>query len=200
MFDPNSYPLRKREGKPDIEDEIALIDRAIEGDTDAFGDLYERYMNQLYRYIYYRIGDSRLSEDFTETVFLRVWESLHNFDVSRISFKGWLYRIARNLLVDYYRTRRKQQSLDEAFDFPDPQETPEDQIITSERLAQVVSALRELKQEYQDVLTLRFMNGLSHAETAKALDRSIGAVRVLQHRALQALDKQLELQMRVQSE
>jgi RNA polymerase sigma-70 factor (ECF subfamily) len=200
MFDPNSYPLRKREGKPDIEDDIALINKAIEGDTDAFGDLYERYMNQIYRYIYYRIGDSRLSEDFTEIVFLRVWESLTNFDASRISFKGWLYRVARNLLVDYYRTRRKQQSLDEASDFPDPQETPEDQIITSERLSLVVSALRELKQEYQDVLTLRFVNGLSHAETAKALDRSIGAVRVLQHRALQALDKQLELQMREQGE
>ena len=176
-----------------------MINRAIEGDTEAFGDLYKRYMNQLYRYIFYRIGDSRLSEDFTETIFLKVWENLPSFDPSRISFKGWIFRVAHNLLVDYYRTRKMQQSLDEDFEFLDPQKSPEDQMIALEREALVVSALKELKQEYQDVLTLRFVNGLSHSETAKALDRSIGAVRVLQYRALRALDKQLDLRKRKQN-
>ncbi len=200
MFDANSYSMMKRQGKPDFEDEIALVNRAIEGDAEAFGDLYERYMNQLYRYIYYRIGDTGLSEDFTEAVFLRVWESLPSFDINRISFKGWLFRVARNLLVDYYRTRKRQHPLDEDFDFPDPQQSPEERMIASERKALVISALKEIKQEYQDVLTLRFVNGLSHLETAKVLNRSVGAVRVLQHRALQALDKQLELRMRKQGE
>ncbi|OGO16533.1 MAG: hypothetical protein A2Z14_02140 [Chloroflexi bacterium RBG_16_48_8] len=200
MSDANSYPMRNRQIKPDFADETMLVHRAIEGDTQAFGDLYERYLNHLYRYFYYRIGDSRLAEDFAETVFVRVWESLSSFKISRISFKGWLYRIAHNLLVDYYRTRKLQQSLDEDFDFPDPLQSPEDQLITSEREALVISALKELKQEYQDVLTLRFVNGLSHSETANAIDRSIGAVRVLQHRALQALDKQLERMTREQSE
>jgi RNA polymerase sigma-70 factor (ECF subfamily) len=196
MFDANSYSNRKRQTNPDFEDEIVLVNRSIEGDAEAFGDLYERYMNQLYRYIYYRIGDPGLSEDFTEVVFLRVWESMASFDVDRISFKGWLFRVAQNLLVDYYRTRKKQHSLDEDFDFPDPQQSPEDRMITSERETLVISALKELKQEYQEVLTLRFVNGLSHAETAQVLNRTIGAVRVLQHRALRALDKELEFRMR----
>lgn len=198
MFDANSYSQRKRNTIPDFEDEIVLVNRAIEGDAQAFGDLYERYMNQLYRYIYYRIGDPGLSEDFTEAVFLRVWESLASFDVDRISFKGWLFRVAQNLLVDYYRTRKNQHSLDEDFDFPDPQLSPEDRMIATEREALILSALKELKQEYQDVLTLRFVNGLNHSDTAKVLNRSVGAVRVLQHRALRALDKELEFRMRLQ--
>ena len=197
MFDSNSYPFMNSQRRSD---ETSLLSRAIEGDPEAFGDLYERYMNQIFRYIYYRVGDRGLAEDFTETVFLKVWESLSSFDVTRISFKGWLFRVSHNLLVDYYRTRKKQQSLDEDFDYPDPQLSPEEQVITAEQEALVISALRQLKQEYQDVLTLRFINSLSHAETAKALDRSVGAVRVLQHRALQALDKQIEVLIREQGE
>lgn len=200
MFDANSYPLRNRHPKSDTTDDTTLVRRAIEGDTEAFGDLYERYLNQIFRYIYYRIRDQGLAEDFTETVFLRVWESLSRFDISKISFKGWLFRVAHNLLVDYYRTRKKQQSLHEYIELPDPHQSPEDQVITSEREALVLSALKSLKQEYQDVLTLRFINNLSHAETAMALDRNVGAVRVLQYRALQALEKQLAFMRREQGE
>jgi RNA polymerase sigma-70 factor (ECF subfamily) len=200
MFDANSYPLRNRDPKPDTKDNTTLVRRAIEGDAGAFGDLYEQYLNQIFRYIYYRIGDQGLAEDFTEAVFLRVWESLSRFDISKISFKGWLFRVAHNLLVDYYRTRKKQQSLNEYIELPDPRQSPEDQVITSEREALVLSALKSLKQEYQDVLTLRFINNLSHAETAKALDRNVGAVRVLQYRALQALEKELAFMRREQGE
>ena len=200
MFDANSYPLRNRDPKPDTKDNTTLVRRAIEGDAGAFGDLYEQYLNQIFRYIYYRIGDQGLAEDFTETVFLRVWESLSRFDISKISFKGWLFRVAHNLLVDYYRTRKKLRSLNEYIELPDPRQSPEDQVITSERETLVLSALKLLKQEYQDVLTLRFINNLSHAETAKALDRNVGAVRVLQYRALQALEKELAFMRREQGE
>jgi RNA polymerase sigma-70 factor (ECF subfamily) len=172
-------------------DETTLIADAIQGDAEAFGDLYERYLNQIYRYIFYRVGDSGKAEDFTETVFLKVWENLPSFQVDRISFKGWLYRVAHNLLVDYYRTRKDQYSLDDHFDLPDPAQSPEEFMITAEQETMVHAALRRVKKEYQDILTLRFINGLSHAEAAKVLNRSIGAVRVLQHRALQALDKEL---------
>jgi RNA polymerase sigma-70 factor (ECF subfamily) len=103
-------------------------------------------------------------------------------------------------LVDYYRTRKKQQSLDEDFDLPDPSQSPEEYVITTEQETLVHLALKRLKQEYQDILTLRFINGLNHAEAAKALDRSIGAARVLQHRALQALDKELNVLMKALGE
>jgi RNA polymerase sigma-70 factor (ECF subfamily) len=191
MFDANSYPIRDRHTSPEPLDEASLVAYAIQGDAEAFGDLYERYMNQIYRYIYYRVSDSGIAEDFTETVFLKVWENLSSFEIDRISFKGWLFRVAHNLLVDYYRTRKKQYSLDENFDLLDPAQSPEEFMITSEQETLVHAALRRIKKEYQDILTLRFINGLSHAEAAKVLDRNIGAVRVLQHRALQALDKEL---------
>ena len=200
MFDSNSYPMRNRHTSSEPVDEVTLVERAIQGDSDAFGDLYERYLNQIYRHIYYRVGNSGLAEDFTETVFLKVWENLSTFQVDRISFKGWLYRVAHNLLVDYYRTRKKQQSLDEDFDLPDPSQSPEELIITSEQETLVHLALRRLKEEYQNILTLRFINGLSHTEAAKTLGRSTGAVRVLQHRALQALDKELGVLMKEQGE
>ena len=157
-------------------------------------------MNQIYRYIYYRVSDSGFAEDFTETVFLKVWENLSTFQADRISFKGWLFRVAHNLLVDYYRTRKPQQSLDEDFDLPDPGQSPEDYMIASEQERLVQMALKGLKKEYQNILTLRFINGLSHAEAAATLDRSIGAVRVLQHRALQALDKEVHKIMKESGE
>lgn len=200
MFDANSYSMMHRNTSSEPVDEDVLVKRAVEGDAQAFGDLYERYLNQIYRYIFYRVSDPGLAEDFTETVFLRVWENLSSFQKDRISFKGWLFRVAHNLLVDYYRTRKQQQSLDDDFDLPDEGQSPEEFLITAEQETLVHLALRRIKKEYQDILTLRFINELSHAEAAKALDRSIGAVRVLQHRALQALDKELDVLIKELSE
>jgi RNA polymerase sigma-70 factor (ECF subfamily) len=192
MFDANSYPKRRSHSMPAIADERTLVELAIGGDAEAYGDLYERYMYLVYRHIYYRVGDIKLAEDLTETVFLKVWENLSRFEPTRISFKGWLFRVAHNLLVDYYRTLKQSQSIDDGFELPDPRLSPEDQIIITEQEEVLLKAIKELKQEYQNILTLRFINGLSHAETADILGRSIGAVRVLQHRALKALGDQIE--------
>ncbi len=180
--------------------ERALIRRAAKGDADAFGALYEQHLNLIFRYIYYRVGDAGLAEDFTETVFLKVWESLSSFDERRISFKGWLFRVAHNLLVDYYRTRKESEPLDEDLDLPDPGMLPEEILINTEQQERVFQAMRKLKMEYQEILTLRFINGLSHEEAARVLNRSVGAVRVLQHRALQSLDHHLQKQKRDRSE
>jgi len=82
-----------------------LIVRAVQGDADAFGDLYERYLDQIYRYVYYRVANSLEAEDLTETVFLKAWESLPGMrtNVKSMNFQAWLYRIAHNLVVDRYR-------------------------------------------------------------------------------------------------
>ena len=173
-------------------EERVLVKRAIQGDAEAFGDLYEQYLNLIYRYIYYRIRDTRVAEDLTEMVFLKVWENLSSFEVDRISFKGWLYRVAQNLLIDYYRTRKESESFNEELDLQDPGMLPEEILIKDEQQEMVFRAMKELKSEYQDILTLRFINELSHEEAAQILNRSVGAVRVLQHRALQSLDQQIE--------
>jgi RNA polymerase sigma-70 factor (ECF subfamily) len=200
VLDVNSYPLNEGKIAELTSQERALICRAAKGDADAFGDLYEQYIGIIFGYIYYRVGDMGLAEDLTETVFLKVWESLSSFDEHRISFKGWLFRVAHNLLVDYYRTRKESEILDEDLDLPDPGLLPEEILINAEQQERIFQAMRKLKTEYQEILTLRFINGLSHEEAARVLNRSVGAVRVLQHRALQSLDHQLQKRKRDQRE
>ena len=78
-----------------------LLARAIKGDAEAFGNLYERHMMSIYRYIHYRIGEVQEAEDLTETVFVKVWQAMPNFKMGKASFRTWLYRVAHNLLVDY---------------------------------------------------------------------------------------------------
>jgi len=167
-----------------------LIRRAIAGETDAFGALYERYMTDIYRYIYFRLGNARVSEDLTGTVFLRVWESLDRFQPDRISFRSWLYRVAHNLLVDRYRTQKPVDRLDD-FTLHDRQPDPEHRLIDDEESRMLAKAISHIKPEYQEVVSLRFISELSHAETARIMGRSEGAVRVLQHRALEALRRSL---------
>ncbi len=183
----NSYSKTKASGRASPDDEAELLRQAKRGEADAFGVLYERYLNDVYRYIYYRIGDSLLAEDLTETVFLRVWENLASFQIGRISFRNWLLRIAHNLLIDEYRTRKETHELGEHLQLTDPAPTPEEEAITKESHERLAAALRRLRPDHQHILALRFISGLSHSEAAQVLGKSEGTVRVLQHRALQAL-------------
>ncbi|MCH8878194.1 MAG: sigma-70 family RNA polymerase sigma factor [Chloroflexi bacterium] len=99
----NSYIADEKPLTPNAETDSQLAARAIDGDAEAFGDLYERYQNAIYRYIYYRVGEQGEAEDLTETVFLKAWETMPRFRVDQASFKTWLYRVAHNLLVDHRR-------------------------------------------------------------------------------------------------
>ncbi len=171
--------------------EEALIRRAIEGDAEAFGDLYERHLPVLFRYIRCRIPDSREAEDLTEAVFLRVWESLSTFQAGRISFRSWLFRLARNLLIDRYRTRKEEHPLAGIPVPADRASLPEDRVIAQQQRDRILEALAALKREYQDVLALRFLAGLPHQEVANVMGKSEAAVRVLQHRALRVLMQRL---------
>lgn len=172
------------------EQEFSLLQRAVDGDADAFGDLYETYMLEIYRYFYYRLGDIRDAEDMTETVFLRVWESLPEFDVQRASLRTWLYRVSHNLLVDRYRRPEEIESLAEVpLEAPGPD--PEKSLIQAQDMERLLSALRSLKPEHQQVVLLRFVNRLSHSEAGEIMGRSEGALRVLQYRALKAMRREL---------
>jgi len=170
-----------------------LVLRAIRGDTQAFGELYQRYLRQIYQYIYYRVGDQAEAEDMTETVFLKVWEALPNFRVGKASFSTWLYRVAHNLLVDRYRTQKTTLSLDSqpAQKIRDRAPSPEDEVIRQEEHERISAAIARLAPDYQQVLVLRFIEKLPHSEVARILDRSEPAVRVLQYRALRALADEL---------
>lgn len=171
--------------------DAGLIARAIAGDRAAFGDLYAHYLPVIYRYVFYRVADVHEAEDLTETVFVKAWEALDRYRSTEAPFTAWLYRIAHNLLVDRHRTRKSVEALAEQMPDLTPGADPASHTDRREQAAALAEALAQLEAAQQEVLTLRFVSNLSHAETAQVMGRSEGAVRVLQHRALAALRRLL---------
>lgn len=167
--------------------DVDLVARAKRGETEAFGDLYERHVEAIHRYVFYRVGEADEAENLTQTVFLKAWEALGRYEQRALPFSVWLYRIAHNTVVDYHRTNRKDTSLDKQYSLHSEADSPEevaDQRQQAERLARAIARLDE---EDQQIIALRFVSGLSHAETAQLLGQKENYVRVLQHRALRAL-------------
>ncbi len=171
-----------------------LIARAIQGDKEAFGDLYELYLDQIYRYAYFRVGDNNTAEDLTETAFLKAWERLQvkSEKLSIYNFRAWIYRIAHNLVIDHYRMKKQHLHLDQVEPLKDTDPAPETVTLNSQQGEQLAQAIAQLDPLMQEVIVCRFINQLSHAETAEIIGRNTGYVRVLQYRALQQLRAILE--------
>jgi RNA polymerase sigma-70 factor (ECF subfamily) len=169
-------------------DEEELIRRAIQRDPEAFGELYVRHLDRIYRYIYYKVGNGMEAEDLTEAVFLRAWEALERYRPQGHPFSSWLYRIAHNLIVDHYRARRDEAPIDSvSFALADGGLGPEELLVQEAEAARLHQAISQLPEAQQHVILLRFTVGLSHREVAQIVGKSEGAVRVMQHRALAAL-------------
>jgi len=179
--------------EPARQTEQALVRRAASGDAEAFGDLYARHLDEIYRYIFYRVGSEKLAEDLTEQVFLSAWEAIDGYEQRGHPFSAWLYRIAHNAVVDHYRTRKEERPLEAvAFRLADESLGPEETLLKKTEVSRLLNALRELSDEKQDLILLRFVEGLSHSEVAEILGKSEGACRVMQHRALGSLSEILE--------
>ncbi len=172
--------------------EAALVEHAIAGDTDAFGELYLLHLDAIYRYVYFRVGDVHDAEDLTEQVFLKAWEALPGYRHCGNRFSSWLYRIAHNIVIDHCR-HRSQLSLPLADrgDEGSSQVAALDRVIEAEEAAALVKAVAQLPDDQQQVIILRFVEGLSHNEVAHIMDKSEGACRVMQHRTLAALNELL---------
>ena len=168
---------------------IQLVDQAAAGDRAAFGALYERYVDAIYRYFYYRTGQPAEAEDLSEQVFLRAWQTVSRFRWQGRPFLAWLYRVAHNLHVNHVRARRLDVPLDENARAHQTIADPR----AARQLAQTIDAdllmrgIRQLTTEQQEVILLRFGEGLETAQIAKVLDKQEGAVRALQMRAIQRL-------------
>jgi RNA polymerase sigma-70 factor, ECF subfamily len=177
-----------------------LVQKAKNGDVDAFGQLYECYAPRLFRYLFAHLDDRLDAEDLTGEIFLRVWRSLPDYRQKGIPFGGFLFRVARNALVDHYRKarhRRQEQELaDDLVDGHDP--GPAQAVAINLECRQIRQAMRHLREHQRTVLSLRFFAELSIEETAQAMGKSKGAVRVLQHRALSALREQMSKMTKVE--
>jgi RNA polymerase sigma-70 factor (ECF subfamily) len=173
--------------------EMALVDQAIAGDADAFGELYVLHLDAIYRYVYFRVGNTHDAEDITEQAFLKAWEALPEYQHRGNPFINWLYRIAHNLVVDFHRQRKPADPIPlvEKDVLKSEEPTSLEQIIEAEEAAAMATAIAQLPGEQQQVIVLRFIEGLKHAEVARLLDKSQGACRVLQYRALANLNQLL---------
>lgn len=174
-----------REELSQVQDNL-LTARAQTGDREAFGELYRRYLPPVLRFLTFRVASRNDAEDLAGLVFYRAWQALPRYREQEAGFRAWVYCIARNSVIDYYRTSRNHASLDESWAgaiMADSANDPDTHIVAEE----VRAGLSRLPEEQQTVLVLRFVEGLSHAEVAEAVGKSEGACRMIQLRALKAL-------------
>lgn len=170
-----------------LPEERQLVKRAKSGNADAFASLYDGYIERIYRYIYFRVADEQTAEDLTSHVFAKAWENLGRYKPSGAPFVAWLYTIARNAVIDHYRTRKETIALDEAIALASDGPAPDEQIELHFETEALRDALRTLTEDQQQVLVLKFIAGMTTDEIAGQLGKRAGAVRALQMRALQAL-------------
>ena len=173
-----------------LDGEIYIIRRAVEGDSSAFGLLYDHYQPKIYRFTLVKVNHREEAEDLTHQVFLRAWQSIESYRDLGFPFSSWLYKIARSQVADYYRTKKIAVSLESINSEGIPAEHSLHGNLTDKlEVERVKNAVRQLKPEYQDVIMMRFVEDLAIRETALATGRSEGAIKLLQHRAIKELKK-----------
>jgi RNA polymerase sigma-70 factor (ECF subfamily) len=173
-----------------------LVDEARAGDPGAFGQIFDHYHESVYRYIVSRVHRPTDAEDLTQLVFVKALEALPRYESRGVPFGGWLFRLARNAVIDFVRTRHEHADLDAAATHATGEPAPDEQAMTRQMLDAVHAALEELTDEQREAIALRFFAGLSAREAAEAMGRQEGTVRGLQFRAIAALRRQLGLRDR----
>ena len=169
----------------------ALVDLAKEGDAEAFGQLYDHYVTGVFRFVYYRVGSQQLAEDLTSETFVRGLRAIQRFNWQGKDFGAWLTTIARNLVADHFKSSRSRleivsETIPEGRNHAD---SPEQEVLSLISNEMLFEAVNSLPAEQRDCVMMRFIQGLSIAQTAEALERSEGAVKQLQLRAVRSLAK-----------
>lgn len=179
--------------KNDI-DESALIEQA-KIDSAAFGELYEIYVDRIYNYIYYRTADRDEAEDLTSRVFFRAIQHIGRYEDKGVPFSAWLYRIARNMVANWYRdnSRRSMIPIEKASQLS-RNEGPEMVLERDQDQALVLASIRKLPADRQDLLILKFVDRLSNVEIGQIMGRSEGAIKSLYHRTLTSLKAEVAQQ------
>ena len=178
---------------PELEDREILA-HASQGDQDAFGALYARYVERIFNYVYYRTGNVHDAEDLTARVFYRALNHIQNYTDRGVPFSAWLYRISHNLIANWHRDRSRHQEipLDDAPTLHYKGEAPEAALMQGQDRDALLKLIRHLPSERQHLLILKFVEQMSNAEIGQTMGRSEGAVKSLYHRTLLALRDNLE--------
>jgi RNA polymerase sigma-70 factor (ECF subfamily) len=172
----------------ELSDEDALV-LASKGDKDSFGMLYDKYAGRIYNYIYYRTGNQFDAEDLTARVFFRAMKHITRYVDRGIPFSAWLYRIAHNLVANWHRdgARRQEVALEDGVQIDKGEAHPEVAIVRGEEDLALMALIRNLPEERQQLLILKFVEHLSNADIGEIMDRTEGAIKSLYHRTLIAL-------------
>jgi RNA polymerase sigma-70 factor (ECF subfamily) len=191
---PISGPVKNAPSSPSRQERTAalrsLVDRAAKGDSEAFGGIYDLLIDEVYRYFYYHLGSPHDAEDLASRTFMRAWRAIPRFSWRGRPFESWLFTLARNQLMDFYRERRGQTApLDEMR--PDPTPGPEGRALANAEAEATRQALARLTEEQRQVLVLKFYMEKDNHEIAQIMGKREGTVRALQMRALQAMRRHL---------
>jgi RNA polymerase sigma-70 factor (ECF subfamily) len=175
----------------------ALVQRAQAGDRDAFGAIYERYRETVFRFVYFRVSSRQLAEDLTSDTFLKALRRIDSFTWQGRDFGAWLVTIARNLVHDHYKSGRYRLEvttgdvLDADREEGGPEGAPETAVVDHLTNLTLLDAVQQLNPEQQECIVLRFFDGFSVGETAVAMGKNVGAIKALQYRAVRALARLL---------
>ncbi len=166
----------------------------VHKDTEAFGELYDQYIEKIYRFVYLKVSHKQEAEDIVSDVFLKAWNYLTDSQRGSTdeikSFSGLIYTIARSSLVDFFRARaRRRECTIEVLENIAHEDTIESSINTRQDIEQILRVLKKMKREYQEIIVLKYIEELSAAEIAKILDKNTTAVRVTLHRAMKILKR-----------
>jgi RNA polymerase sigma-70 factor (ECF subfamily) len=177
---------------------LALVGKAQEGDGEAFGKLYDAYVDTVYRYVYYRVANRALAEDLTSETFLRALRRISTFTWQGRDFGAWLVTIARNLVADHYKSSRHRLEVPtgEMLDSDQTEASPEESVLAYLSNRALLDAVKQLNAQQQECVTLRFLHGLSVAETARIMGKNDGAIKTLQYRAIRTLARLLPADLR----
>jgi RNA polymerase sigma-70 factor (ECF subfamily) len=176
----------------DEEEEAILVEKA-KSDPEAFGRLYERHVDRIYNYIYYRTGNAQDAEDLTARTFHRALDNIGRYKQRGVPFSAWLYRIAHNLVANWHRDRDRHKELsleDQVLESP-VAGSPERSAVVEEEREALLRAIRRLPSERQQLLLLKFIESMSNAQIGNIMGRSEGAIKSLYHRTLIALREDL---------
>ena len=174
---------------PDFE-ERELVERAKE-DPDAFGALYDRYFPQIYRFAYSRVRDQSLAEDVTSEVFFKALRNIKRFTYSGHPFSSWLYQITLNAIADHYRGQHGEVELEEGASLPSGAPNVDDEVVRRDRSRRVWSAIDQLPRHQRAAMVLKFGEDKKIEEIAQIMGKSAGAVKLLLHRAVERLRREL---------
>ena len=194
--EPPKYPAR-----PDPSDAAAevwaLVERAQAGESAAFGLIYDRYVDTVFRFVYFRVGNRQLAEDLTSDTFLRALKRIGSFTWQGRDLGAWLVTIARNLVADHFKSGRYRLEvttgdvLDADREDRGPEGSPESAVVDHITNVALLTAVKQLNPEQQECIVLRFLQGFSVAETAQTMGKNEGAIKALQYRAVRALARLL---------